>query len=125
VVLPNYSTFTGATQADLLRLNLAIAPVPNSGGNLAGHNLGILGGDVAGFPNGRRVFDDVVTIELQCIAGATLPLVDGAFTADGAVGAVTQGLTSSATDTTAKGTEFYLGQFPYLGVANQGYTSTL
>ena len=31
---------------------------------------GILGGDLAGFPNGRRVFDDVVTIELRAIAGA-------------------------------------------------------
>jgi len=123
VVAPNYSTFTGATQADLLRLNLAIPPVPNAAGHLVGNNLGILGGDVAGFPNGRRVFDDVVTIEIQCIAGATLPLVDPAYTADGAVSAITQGLTSSATDTTAKGTENYLGQFPYLGVANQGYAA--
>ena len=39
-------------------------------------NLGILGGDLAGYPNGRRVFDDVTTIELRAIAGATYPLVD-------------------------------------------------
>jgi hypothetical protein len=31
------------------------------------------GGDLAGFPNGRRVFDDVVTIELRAIAGLTYP----------------------------------------------------
>ncbi|MGP0029048.1 MAG: DUF4331 domain-containing protein [Acidimicrobiales bacterium] len=61
VVSPTYSTFTGATQADMLRLNLAIPPVPNSGGQLVGNNLGALGGDLAGFPNGRRVFDDVST----------------------------------------------------------------
>ena len=56
----------------MLRLNVAIPPsgTPNA--------LGILGGDLAGFPNGRRVFDDVVTIELRAIAGATYPLVNKA-----------------------------------------------
>ncbi len=48
----------------------------------------LLGGDLAGFPNGRRVFDDVATIELRAIAGATIPLVDTTFTPDGAAGAV-------------------------------------
>ncbi|MGP0029049.1 MAG: hypothetical protein ACLPVF_00920 [Acidimicrobiales bacterium] len=43
--------------------------------------------------------------------------------ADGAVSDITQGLTASATDTTAKGTETYMGQFPYLGVPNQGYAA--
>jgi len=33
--------------------------------------LGLIGGDAAGFPNGRRVADDVVTIELRAIAGVT------------------------------------------------------
>ena len=123
VVSPKYSTFTGHTQADMLRLNLAIPPVANTGGHLAGNNMGALGGDLAGFPNGRRVFDDVVNIEIQAIAGALLGLVDTGFKADGAVNAITQGLTSSPTDTTAKGTENYLGQFPYLGVPNQGFAA--
>ena len=123
VVSPNYSTFTGATQADLLRLNLAIPPVANSGGQLVGNNLGALGNDLAGFPNGRRVFDDVVNIEVQALAGALLGLVDPKFSPDSAVSAITQGLTSSTTDTTAKGTETYLGAFPYLGVPNQGYAA--
>ena len=123
VVSPTYSTFTGHTQADMLRLNLAIPPVANAGGQLAGNNMGALGGDLAGFPNGRRVFDDVVNIEIQAIAGALLGLVDTGFKADAAVNAITQGLTSSATDTTAKGTENYLGQFPYLGVPNQGFAA--
>jgi hypothetical protein len=123
VVSPKYSTFTGHTQADMLRLNLAIPPVANTGGKLAGNNMGALGGDLAGFPNGRRVFDDVVNIEIQALAGALLGLVDSGFEADGAVNAITQGLTSSPTDTTAKGTENYLGQFPYLGVPNQGFAA--
>ena len=41
---------------------------------------------MAGFPNGRRVFDDVVTIELRALAGATLPLVDKSFKPDGCGG---------------------------------------
>ena len=56
----------------------------------------MLGGDLAGFPNGRRVFDDVVTIELRAIAGATYPLIDNKFTPDGAAGAVSDGLTPSS-----------------------------
>ena len=54
-IIPGFQNFTGKTPADLLRLNMAIPPAkkPNI--------LGILGGDLAGFPNGRRVFDDTVT----------------------------------------------------------------
>ena len=48
--------------------------------------LGVIGGDLAGFPNGRRVFDDVVTIELRAIAGVTVPLVDPAYKPDAAAG---------------------------------------
>ena len=58
-IVSGFQNFTGATQADLLRLNVAIPPKPNQPSN-----LGLLGGDVAGYPNGRRVFDDVFTIEL-------------------------------------------------------------
>ncbi|MCV4625674.1 DUF4331 domain-containing protein, partial [Escherichia coli] len=35
------------------------------------NRLGLLGGDVAGFPNGRRVFDDVTDIALRAVAGGT------------------------------------------------------
>jgi Domain of unknown function (DUF4331) len=86
-------------------------------------NLGLLGKDAAGFPNGRRVFDDVVTIELQALAGATLALTDKSFTPDAAATKVTDGLTSSSTDTTGSGAENYLANFPYLGVPNSGFTA--
>ncbi|HWC39774.1 MAG TPA: DUF4331 domain-containing protein, partial [Acidimicrobiales bacterium] len=114
-IVPGFQNSGGSTQADLLRLNMAVAPARNPS------NLGVVGGDLAGFPNGRRVFDDVVTIELQALAGATLPLVDKTFKPDAAVPAVTDGLTSSATDLTAKGTEDYLSSFPYLGVPHSGF----
>ena len=50
-----------------------------------------------GCPNGRRVFDDVVTVELRAIAGATYPLVAPDYKPDAAVGAVTDGLGPSST----------------------------
>jgi hypothetical protein len=114
-IVPGFQNFMAATQADMLRLNMAIPPsaTPNV--------LGLIGGDAAGFPNGRRVFDDVVTIELRAIAGATYPLIDNTFTPDAAAGAITPGLTASDTDTTAKGTENYLDAFPYLGVPLSGF----
>jgi hypothetical protein len=51
----------------------------------------------------------------------TYPLVDKTFTADGAAGAITPGLTTDASDLTAMGTENYLDTFPYLGVPYSGY----
>ena len=114
-IVSGFQNFTGTTQADLLRLNMAIPPATSPA------NTGLIGGDAAGFPNGRRVFDDVVTIEVRAIAGATLGLVDTAFSADKAAGAVNQGLTSGDSDTSALGTESYLASFPYLGVPHSGF----
>lgn len=55
--------------SEMLRLNTVIAPVAAVNQN----NLGVLGGDNAGFPNGRRPGDDVVDIELRVAMGALLP----------------------------------------------------
>ena len=106
---PAFTNFTGTVQADMLRLNTSIPPAksPNPGG--------VVFGDLAGFPNGRRVFDDVVTVELRAVAGAILHLVDPSFTPDAAVGLITDGLT----DNSPGGP--YLDQFPYLGVPYDGY----
>jgi hypothetical protein len=117
-VVPGFpGNFTGSTQADLLRLNLTIPP--SSGSSIS--NLGVVGGDNAGFPNGRRVFDDVVTVELRAIAGLTIPLVDPSYTPDAAAGAISMGLTSGPSDLNAMGTENYLNTFPYLGLPHSGY----
>jgi Domain of unknown function (DUF4331) len=117
-VIPGFQNNMGTVQADLLRLNLAIPPT-NPGAN----NLGLLGNDLAGFPNGRRVFDDVTTIELRAVAGATLPLVDKTFTPDGAASQITDGLTADGTDTSAMGTQNYLPGFPYLGTPHSGFAA--
>ena len=65
---PNYTTFLSDGVAhEYLRLNVAIPITPIGSMN----RLGLLGGDVAGFPNGRRVFDDVTDIALRAVAGGT------------------------------------------------------
>jgi hypothetical protein len=56
--------------ADLLRLNTGVPATPPGSTKLS--RLGLLGGDPAGFPNGRRVFDDVTDIALRLVAGGVL-----------------------------------------------------
>ena len=107
-VVPGFQNFTTTKPSDMLRLNVAVPPTtsnPNA--------LGLIGGDAAGYPNGRRVFDDVVSIELKAVAGATIPLVDPSFTPDAAVGAVSSYLTP--------GNGRYQSTFPYLGTPHDGY----
>jgi hypothetical protein len=74
---PNLN-YTGPTDADELRLNLSIAPTAPVG---QGNRLGVLGGDLAGWPNGRRLEDDVIDIAERAVGGAlighSLPLGDG------------------------------------------------
>jgi hypothetical protein len=108
-IIPGFTNFTGAVQADLLRLNTSIKPAATPS------IFGLLGGDPAGFPNGRRVFDDIVSIELRVLAGVTVPLVDKSFTPDAAAGELTDGLTPAALGTP------YLDVFPYLGVPYDGF----
>ena len=110
-IVPGFQNFTGATQADMLRLNVAVTPASKPS------IYGILGGDLAGFPNGRRVFDDVTAVELRALAGATIPLVDKSYTPDAAASAVTDGLTPADLDIPC------LSTFPYLGVPHSGYTT--
>ncbi len=53
--------------SEQLRLNMSIAPSASE------HRLGVIGGDLAGYPNGRRLGDDVVDITLQAAEGVLLP----------------------------------------------------
>lgn len=108
-VVAGFQNYTGPTQADMMRLNTAIPP------STSPNPLGVIGGDLAGFPNGRRVFDDVVTVELRAIAGATVPLVDKTFTPDDATSKVTDGLTK---DDVPAG---FANWFPYLGHPYSGF----
>jgi len=110
-VVPKFQNTTGTLLADVLRLNTAIPPAekPNP--------LGVVAGDLAGFPNGRRVEDDVVTVSLRAIAGLTLALVDKNFKPDAAASLVTDGLTAADVDAG------FLKAFPFLGVPLDGFNN--
>jgi hypothetical protein len=88
--------------AEVLRLNTSIAPTAEP------NRLGVLAGDNAGFPNGRRVGDDVVDISLRAVAGV---LVDG----------FNRSPNNELTDGVMSNDVPYLGTFPYLGTPHQGY----
>ena len=107
-IIPGFQNFTGSTQADMLRLNVAIPPAA------APNRLGLVGGDPAGFPNGRRLTDDVVTIELRAVAGVTYPLIDHGFVPDAAAGAIEDGTFGHPGRT-------LLNHFPYVGTPYSGY----
>jgi hypothetical protein len=108
------------TPSEMLRLNTSIAPTPAAKQN----DLGVLGGDLAGFPNGRRPYDDVTTITLRVAEGALCGAIgtcgseskdpnDGAPYTDGARAA---GATEASLHVTGQinAEDTYLGGFPYL-----------
>ena len=100
--------------SEMLRLNTAIAPVAKGAQN----RLGVIGGDLAGFPNGRRPGDDVVDIELRVLMGVlcTLnqPLVYGCVPADAPSGAIN--FTDGAITSDAR----FDAAFPYLTTPLRG-----
>lgn len=103
---PNYTTFlSDGVPHEYLRLNTAIPITPFASIN----RLGILGGDVAGFPNGRRVGDDVVDIALRAAVGGT-PFTPTFNVAPN--NALADGVSSNDVP--------YLQRFPYLATPHQG-----
>ena len=110
-LIPGFTNLTGTVLADMLRLNTSIPPTPAGKQNI----YGLVGGDPGGFPNGRRVTDDVVAIELRAIAGVVYPLIDKSYTPDAAAAKLTDGLTPA--DVSAPP----LSRFPYLGVPYSGF----
>ncbi|WP_433825162.1 DUF4331 domain-containing protein [Actinoplanes sp. CA-015351] len=108
-IIDGFQNNTGKLQADMLRLNTAIPPADKE------NKFGVVGGDLAGFPNGRRIADDVVSISLRAIAGVTVPLVNADFEPDAAAALVEQGL--SIKDASAG----LLKKFPFLGTPFDGF----
>lgn len=93
--------------ADLLRLNTGVPATPFATAN----RLGAIAGDLGGFPNGRRVFDDVTDIALRVVAGGVLA---APFT----------GYTPGVSDKLGDGVNVndvpYKPSFPYVGEAHSG-----
>jgi hypothetical protein len=109
-IVPGFQNYTGKVLADQLRLNVAIPPTKSNPSR-----FGLLGGDAAGFPNGRRVFDDIVSVELRAIAGLTFALVDKSYTPDAAAKALTQGVDPAS--------DRYQAMFPYLAPPPDGFAT--
>jgi hypothetical protein len=104
----NHETQTASpTVADMIRLNYNIPPATTP------NRLGLLGGDVAGFPNGRRVGDDVLDIDLKAAGGAILHVL----------GAINCAASLTLTDNVNGNDVPYLSTFPYLGTPHQGFAS--
>lgn len=90
------------TPSEQIRLNLAIAPT------VSPSPYGVLAGDVAGFPNGRRPGDDVVDIAFRVLAGVLVPGFDGF--PNNALG-----------DGVDQNDLPFLTTFPYLATPHQGF----
>jgi hypothetical protein len=101
----------GPVKADVLHLNTSVEPTTGTGSYSP---LGAFGGDVAGFPNGRRVGDDVLDIAARAVGGGILHLL-GAIDCPVSLG-LSDNVQSNDTD--------YLDEFPYLGTPHQGYNHT-
>jgi Domain of unknown function (DUF4331) len=97
--LNQHAGVKGPPAVDTLKLNLGVPPAEVE------DRFGVIGGDTAGFPNGRRLGDDVVDIELQVVAGFLkdnkVPLGDGVDQND----------------------KPFLSTFPYLAAPASGFDS--
>jgi hypothetical protein len=110
--------FTGPTKADLLRLNVAIPPSGDPS------RLGVLDGDFAGFPNGRRLADDVVDIELralECSYGAAASIVEGFGFCGGNAHRTPNDLITDGVDANERS---FSPRFPYVATPFSGYEAT-
>jgi hypothetical protein len=69
--VPDLNQPPNVTPSEMLRLNMSIPPCTSGCST-----LGVVGGDLAGFPNGRRLSDDVIDEALQVMLGVLLPSHD-------------------------------------------------
>jgi hypothetical protein len=113
--IPGLNQPTNVTASEMLRLNTSIAPTPRVSQNA----LGVLGGDAAGFPNGRRPGDDVVDAALRVAMGVlcTLdqPSAFGCRPSDAPAGGAA--LTDGGTNTDPQS---FPAAFPYLNTPLPG-----
>lgn len=103
--------YTGTTKADLIRLNMAVPPTASPS------RLGVLEGDLAGFPNGRRLADDVTDVELRALAEGYGPVLNAVL---GLPNRTPNNTLGDGVDT--NDAEF-LSTFPYVATPHSGYES--
>jgi hypothetical protein len=107
--IPGVNQPANVVGSEQIRLNTAIPPTPFASQD----RLGLLAGQADGFPNGRRLVDDVTDIELRAVAGATpLGSCDG------------QSPNNALTDGVDANDVAFTTSFPYLASPHQGYEAT-
>jgi len=102
--VPGVNQLATVTASEMLRLNTTIAITPSA----AQKRLGVIDGDNAGFPNGRRPGDDVVDIALRVMMGKLCTLNLGCVPGDAPSGGI------RFTDGAFLDASFFNASFPYL-----------
>lgn len=113
--IPGLNQPANVKASEMLRLNTSIAPKGKDQQN----RLGVVGGDVAGFPNGRRPGDDVVDIELR-VAMGLLCTIDGVNTAIGCKASDAKAGGINFTDGALQSPTQFGNRFPYLNTPIAG-----
>jgi len=110
--VPGLNQPAGVRPSEMLRLNTSIAAKAPA----AQSPVGVLGGDTAGFPNGRRPGDDVVDIALRAVEGVLLPDHPAAVEqlTDGALSTATIAYTPDGAVTGNAAFSLFRASFPYL-----------
>jgi hypothetical protein len=110
--VPGLNRPNGITPAEMLRLNTSVPAVAPS----AQKSLGVLAGDAAGFPNGRRPGDDVVDVSLRAVEGILLSPDPASFPkfTDGAAVSATIAYTPDGVVTSNQAFRLFRDTFPYL-----------
>ena len=107
--VPGLTKLPNVVPSEQLRLNVAIASTgtPNT--------MGVLAGDNQGFPNGRRLTDDVIDISMRAVAGAAYPLFHPEFVPDSTGVQLGDGVDANDAP--------FRHSFPYLALPWSGYQS--
>ncbi|HYP20046.1 MAG TPA: DUF4331 domain-containing protein [Chloroflexia bacterium] len=110
--VPGVNQLPTVTASEMIRLNTGIAPASEP------NRLGVVGGDNAGFPNGRRLIDDVVDIELRALA-CSYGVVGTLGPCDAATYNVSPN--KDLTDGLDANEKPFTDAFPYMAEPYQGY----
>lgn len=107
--IPGLTKSVVGTPAEELRLNVAVPVSANP------NRMGVLGGDSQGYPNGRRLADDVTDISIEAVAGAAYGLFHPGFTADPLATKLGDGVDANDVP--------FRSEFPFLALPHQGFDS--
>jgi hypothetical protein len=107
--IPNLNQPANVKPSEQIRLNVAIQPTANP------NPLGVVAGDNQGYPNGRRLADDVTDISIKAVAGAAYPLFHPTFTPDPLAAQLGDGVNANDKP--------FRTAFPYLALPGSGFAS--